>query len=406
MDGTTPADRRSNTETPVAGEDSRRPRLSEAIAVASLSLGTFAFVSTELMPIGILPSIAQGMDVSLGQAGFLVTGFAIVVALTAAPLTAATGRRNRKGLMLGLLLACTLGNILTFFAPSYGVLLASRLLVAAAIGIFWSTAAGMAVRIVPERHAVKATSAVYGGLALASVLGIPAGTFLGNHAGWRIVFVALAIASFVVFMMMWAALPSLGPHGDGKQSSIAEAWREPSLRAAVIVTAIVMTANFLAFTYVTPYLEEVVGFPSSWMSGLLLAYGAAGLVGNFGIAPVMGRGYRPALLATLLLLSASLIALTLAGSSRPAVIVLLLAWGAAYSALPVLMQTWVFRAAGHLKGPDAASSLYVAAYNAAIALGALAGGVIVDHFGPAQIMTIAAIIALCSVPIAALRSPQ
>ncbi len=406
MDGVTTTDERTGADKPVAGEITHRSGLSEAIAVAALSLGTFAFVSTELMPIGILPSIAEGVNVSLGQAGFLVTGFAMVVAIAAAPLTAVTSRWNRKGLMLSLLLACTLGNVLTFFSPSYGILLASRLLVAVAIGVFWSTAAGMAVRIVPERHAVRATSAVYGGLALASVLGIPAGTFLGNAAGWRIVFIALAILSFAVFAMMWAALPSLSAHGDGKRSSIGDAWREPSLRAAVIVTGIVMTANFLAFTYITPFLEDIVGFHSSWMGALLLAYGAAGIVGNFGIAPIMARGYRATLLTTLLVLTLSLIALTFVAPSRPVVIVLLLVWGAAYAALPVLLQTWVFKAASHLNGPDAASSLYVAAYNAAIAAGALVGGLVVDHFGAAQIMTIAAIVGACSLPFAARRAPR
>ena len=384
----------------------RRSGVSEALAVAALSLGTFAFVSTELMPIGILPAIADGVQVSLGEAGFLVTGFAFVVALTAAPLTAATSRWNRKGLMLTLLIGCTAGNALTFFAQSYPVLLASRLLVAAAIGIFWSTAAGMAVRIVPERHAVKATSAVYGGLALASVLGIPAGTFLGTYAGWRIVFVALALLSFGVFAKMWATLPSLSAPGNGQRSTILDALRLPSLRSAIILTAVVMTGNFLAFTYIAPYLERVVGIDPSWISGLLLAYGAAGLVGNFGIAPLMVRSYRPALLGCLSALTASLLALAFAAASQQAVIALLLVWGAAYSALPVLLQTWVFKAAADLHDADGASSLYVAAYNGAIAVGALAGGLIVDHAGPRSIMIVSAGVAGMALLFALWRSPR
>ena len=244
------------------------------------------------MPVGILPSIADGMNVSLGEAGFLVTGFAFVVALTAAPFTALTHRMNRKWLMLSLLAACTLGNVVTYFAPNYAILLLSRLVVAGAIGVFWSTAAVMAVRIVPKPHAVRATSAVYGGLALASVPGIPAGTYLGSFAGWRIVFISLAVLSLLVFVKMSATLPRLAAHGHGtgsKPSTNGDAWRTPSLRAAVIVTGIVMMANFLAFTYIAPYLESVVGIDESMMAGLLLAYGAAGLVGNFGIGPIMTR---------------------------------------------------------------------------------------------------------------------
>ncbi|PWC78987.1 hypothetical protein TSH64_33705 [Azospirillum sp. TSH64] len=358
------------------------------------------------MPIGILPQMADGVGVSLGQAGFLVTGFALLVAIAATPLTAATRRWNRKWLMLSLLLACTLGNVLTCFAQTYAVLLASRLIVAAAIGIFWSTAASMAVRIVPGKHAVRATSAVYGGLALASVLGIPAGTFLGNYAGWRIVFVALAVLSFAVFIKMWLTLPNLGAAHDGNHSTVAQAWREPPLRAAVYVTALIMTANFLAFTYIAPFLEQITGFETSWIGGLLLAYGAAGLVGNFGIGPIMARGYRPTLFVTMIVLIASLAALSFAGTNRGLVIALLLVWGAAYTALPVLMQTWVFKAAAHLNGPEAPSSLYVAAYNGAIAAGAFVGGVIVDHAGPWSIMPISAVIGIPALLIALKHAPK
>ncbi|SMF89677.1 Predicted arabinose efflux permease, MFS family [Azospirillum oryzae] len=388
------------------GDVKRRSPLAEALAVVALSLGTFAFVSTELMPIGILPQMADGVGVSLGQAGFLVTGFAMLVAIAATPLTAATRRWNRKWLMLSLLLACTLGNVLTYFAQTYAVLLASRLIVAAAIGIFWSTAASMAVRIVPEKHAVRATSAVYGGLALASVLGIPAGTFLGNYAGWRIVFVALAVLSLAVFIKMWLTLPNLAATHDGKHSTVAQAWREPPLRAAVYVTALIMTANFLAFTYIAPFLEKITGFGTSWIGGLLLAYGAAGLVGNFGIGPIMARGYRPTLFVTMIVLIASIAALSFAGTNRGLVIALLLVWGAAYTALPVLMQTWVFKAAANLNGPEAPSSLYVSAYNGAIAAGAFVGGVIVDHAGPWSIMPISAVIGIPALLIALRHAPE
>jgi predicted MFS family arabinose efflux permease len=391
---------------PFAGEIRRRSPLAEALAVVALSLGTFAFVSTELMPIGILPQMAQGVGVSVGQAGFLVTGFALLVAAAATPLTAVTRHWNRKWLMLGLLLACTLGNVLTYFAQNYAVLLASRLIVAAAIGIFWSTAASMAVRIVPEKHAVRATSAVYGGLALASVLGIPAGTFLGNYAGWRVVFIALAVLSFAVFIKMWLTLPSLAASHNGRHSTVAEAWRARQLRAAVYVTALIMMANFLAFTYIAPFLEQITGFEVSWIGGLLLAYGAAGLVGNCGIGPIMAHGYRPTLFVTMILLIASLAALSVAGTNHGFVIALLLIWGAAYTALPVLMQTWVFKAAAHLNGPEAPSSLYVSAYNGAIAAGALAGGVIVDHAGPWVIMPISAVIGLPALVIALKHAPE
>ena len=160
-------------------------------AVLALSLGCFSFVSTELMPVGVLPAMAAGLNVSLGAAGYLVTIFAFMVALTAAPLTGLLGSLNRKTLMAGLLAVCCIGNLITFLAPNYFVVFLGRILVAGAIGVFWSTAVVTAVHMVSARNAVRATSIVFGGVSLATVLGIPAGTMLGEMYGWRSVFAAL-----------------------------------------------------------------------------------------------------------------------------------------------------------------------------------------------------------------------
>ncbi|SMG32902.1 Major Facilitator Superfamily protein [Cedecea sp. NFIX57] len=161
------------------------------------------------MPVGVLPGMAAGLNVSLGVAGYLVTIFAFMVALTAAPLTGLLGHINRKALMSGLLAACFAGNLITWLASDYFVVFVGRILVAAAIGVFWSTAVVTAVHLVASRNAVRATSVVFGGVSLATVLGVPAGTMLGDFYGWRAVFAALCLLCLAVFTLIVWSVPSV-----------------------------------------------------------------------------------------------------------------------------------------------------------------------------------------------------
>lgn len=393
MEGTTASLERADgaavlqSTTEQAGSATHRglSKARSALAVGSLGFGCFTFVSTELMPVGVLPAMADGLGVSLGKAGFLVTGFAFVVALTAAPLTALVGRLNRKILMSVLLAACLVGNLITFFAPHFEGVLAGRVLVALAIGIFWSTAAATAVQLVEPRNAVRATSVVYGGLSLASVLGIPGGTLLGEHEGWRAVFAALSMLSLAGFVAVTLAIPNVRPRGGASLSALPKALRSGELRAVFGTTGLVMTGNFMAYTYVAPYLEQVVKADASQVSLMLLLYGAAGVVANFAVGPFVARSLRRSTLSVVAALAASLIALSQLPMSFAALIATVLVWGAAYGSLPVLLQTWVFRGADRLKLADAATSIYVGAYNAAIGLGAYVGGLVIDSLGAAPI---------------------
>lgn len=164
--GTDPAPGPTSTSTPDAppGAAPQGSVLRAWLAVAGLALGVFSFVTTETLPIGLLPSIADGTSVSLGTAGFLVTGFAALAAVTAAPLTALTGRVDRKWLLVALMVLYIAGNLMAAVVDGYALLLTARLIVALAHGVFWSIAVSIAVRLVPERHAVRATSVVLGGI--------------------------------------------------------------------------------------------------------------------------------------------------------------------------------------------------------------------------------------------------
>lgn len=361
-------------------------------AVAMLGVALFAFVSTELMPIGLLPQIAAGTRVSVSTAGFLVTGFAFIVGILASPMTALTRRLNRRLLVVLLLAACAAGNGVAAIAPNYGVLLAGRALIALAIGVFWSIGAATAVRIVGERHGVRATSVVLSGLSLASVLGVPLGTALGEHTSWRITFLVLGAVATAALLVGLVVLPSVPVAATTGSSGRQAVWKISALRTAVIVTGLAMVGNFLAFTYVTPFLTAVAGVPGGSVGAVLVIWGAAGLVGNFAVAPLLGHSLRVTLLVTVTLLAISLIGLALFGASFPVVVIGLVLWGASYAALPVVLQTWVFRVSSRSGQSDAATSMYVSAYNLAIGVGALVGGLVIAGAGAAAVVLIGGIV--------------
>ncbi|NWA02295.1 MFS transporter [Pseudomonas gingeri] len=362
-----------------------------AVAVAALSLGCFSFVSTELMPVGVLPSMAAGLDVSLGEAGYLVTGFAFVVALTAALLTSLVGAINRKALMAGLLAVCCLGNLLTFLAPNYFVVLAGRVLVAAAIGVFWSTAVVTAVHLVSARNAVRATSVVFGGVSLAAVLGVPAGAILGGQEGWRAVFAALTVLSLLVFIAIAWSVPAVRISNASIRGAMSRVLGNGPLLAVFGTTALIVTGNFLAYTYIAPYLEQIARQTPAQISVMLLIYGAAGVVSNFAVGPFASRSPQGCLVVVTMMLAASLLAMNLVATSHASMVAILAIWGAAYGALPVLLQTSVFKGASVIDGgADAATSINVSVFNAGIGLGALIGGLIINGLGPQLIPQVSA----------------
>jgi len=381
----------SNTTAATAPLPASHSKARSVAAVLALSLGCFSFVSTELMPVGVLPSMAAGLNVSLGQAGYLVSCFAFLVALTATPLTSLLGHINRKMLMAMLLAICCVGNLITFVAPNYATVLVGRILVAAAIGVFWSTAVVTAVHLVAARNAIRATSIVFGGVSLATVLGIPAGTILGEHHGWRAVFAALAVLSILVFIIIIWSVPAVRIVNATARGGVARVLKSPVLVALFATTALIVTGNFLAYTYTAPYLEQIAQQSPSQVSLMLLIYGGAGVIANFAIGPFAAKWLRGCLLLITALLGLSLLVMNISVANYTTMIATFAIWGAAYGALPVLLQTCVFQGASTLEGgADAATSINVAVFNAAIGLGALIGGLLINNLGPALIPTVSA----------------
>ncbi|MFI5537924.1 MFS transporter [Nocardia sp. NPDC051900] len=370
------------------------------LGVGAVAAGTFTVVTAEMLPVGLLTPIGSALRVNEGRAGLALTVTGLVAAL-AAPLVTATLRRvERKVVLCGLLALLALGNLGAAAAPTFGVLIGARVLVGVGMGGVWAIAASLAARLVPARSVAAATSLVFSGVAVASVLGIPAGTFLGALAGWRIAFVAAACLAVLVLAALAVLLPRLPATETSALRGVLRLSRQPGLRIALLVVAFLVTGHFTAYTYVRPALEGATGVDAETLGALLLIYGIAGVAGNFGAGAAAARAPRKTLTAISSILAATTIALPVLGASLPGAVVLMIVWGVSYGGVSVSTQSWVFAAAPQAK--EGASALFAGVFNAAIALGSLTGGLAADAIGVAAAMWLGGTLALMAVPVAAL----
>ncbi|MCY0928137.1 MFS transporter [Streptomyces sp. H27-H1] len=360
-----------------------------------MALGIFCLITSELLPVGLLTSVGADLGVSDGTAGLMVTVPGLVAGFCAPLVTVGAGRIDRRWVLVVLIALMAAANLVAALAPGFGVLLAARLLVGVSVGGFWAIAGGLAVRLVPAHHVGRATALVFGGVPTASVLGVPAGTLLGELGGWRFAFAAVGGLGALTLAALLLLLPPLPPTRTitfGQLPALLR--RNPAVRVGVAVTFLVVTGQFAAYTFVRPILQEVSGVDAGYVSTLLLGYGIAGVAGNF-LAGARDP-YR-----TLLTVGAALAVILALIATVPGGVagtVLLLAWGLVFGGVSVSLQSWMIKAAPD--DAEAASSLMVAMFNLAIAAGALSGGLAVDGISvPAAPLAGAALMALAAVTV-------
>ncbi|UAK35298.1 MFS transporter [Nocardia sputi] len=353
-------------------------------AVVAVMLGIFSIVTTEILPIGLLTSIGADFTVSDGMAGLMMTMPGLVAAVAAPVVTVATAGIDRRRMLCLFMLLLVLADTLAAAAPDYRVLLVSRILVGITIGGFWSIAAGLAERLVPADSVAKANAVIFSSVPLGSVFGVPAGTLLGEIAGWRTTFLVVGAFAAVVLAMLIAFLPALRAEQVTRAAVLGTLLRRPGIHFALLVTFLVVSAHFGAYTYVTPFLEQVTRVGPGTITLLLLVYGAAGMCGNFLGGASIARRPRATLAAATALIAAATLLLPWLGQWSFGAAVLLVVWGVGYGAVPVSSQAWFAKAA--TDAPEAASVLFTASFQATISLGALAGGVLVDRSSPGLVM--------------------
>ncbi|MEV0432095.1 MFS transporter [Nocardia sp. NPDC050413] len=345
-------------------------------AVAAVAVGTFLLVTAEQLPIGLLSAVGGTLRISEGTAGLMVTGASIVAALAAPVVPLVIGRLDRRILLIALMGLMTAANTISTVAPNLGVMLASRVLVGIAIGGFWAVAAGLAVRLVTETAVPKATAIIFGGVGAANVLGVPLGTALGGFAGWRLAFAALSVLALVVLVVLVAVLPPLVATQPVGLAQLAEQFRNPGARAGILATFLLVTGHFAAYTFVGPVLKELSGISPEFVGPLLLGFGVAGVAGNFLAGALIGQSVHRTVFGIAAGLAVLVLLYPLLGRGPIGAVLLLIAWGLVFGGVSVSLQTWMIKAAP--TAVEAASALWVAVFNLAIGLGALAGGLVVD----------------------------
>jgi predicted MFS family arabinose efflux permease len=368
-------------------------------AVAWVAMGIFAIVTAEILPIGLLTSIGSTFGVSDGTAGLTMAMPGVLAAVSAPAVAIAAGRLDRRILLCGLMLLLAIANVLAATATSYPVMVASRALVGLVIGGFWSIGAGLAARLVrPERVGV-ATAVIFSAVPVGSVFGVPAGTFIAQHGGWRTAFLVLGALTVIVLVALVAVLPPLPAQVPVKFSALMDVLRGRTGRTATILTVLIVTAHFGTYTYVTPFLQQVTGIGS--VTPFLLVYGIAGVLGNFVAGAIVRRRLRATLIAAAAALASATALLPAFGTTTIGTMTLLAVWGVAYGAVPICSQSW-FSAAG---AGETSSVLFTSSFQATIAFGAVLGGVVVDATSPSVLMILGSAVALIGVFLAA-RSPN
>lgn len=376
-------------------------------ALAALSVATFTFVTVEVMPIGLLTLIADDLGRSRAEVGMLLTGYAAVVVLLSVPMAAVTRRMPRR-----LLLGATLGvsaaaTAVSAVAHSYAMLLGARLVVASTQALFWSIVASTATAMFPPAQRGRTVARLSIGAALAPVLGVPAGTWLGQQLGWRAAFGVMAVIGAATCAAVVLLLPAALPSGAASARAVAPDRRRYLL--LLLVTTLGVAGAMAAQTYVTPFLLDVTRFAASSLGPLLLVSGAGGIAGTLVVGRFLDRHPWPALAVPMALLCAAAVVLYAGGTVRVLTIVALAATGAAYAAFAAAVQNRVLQVAPG--STDMASAGSSSSFNIGISAGSFVGGVIIEEVSvravalAAALLIAAALTALLLDPLLPRREP-
>jgi predicted MFS family arabinose efflux permease len=359
--------------------------------VFALSLGAFALVASEFMPVSLLTAIAADLHVTQGQAGqaIAVSGaFALVTSLATSTLA---GRLDRRMLLLALTALMVASGSIAAFAPNYTVFMFGRALIGIAIGGFWSLSAATAMRLVPPEDVPRALAIVNGGNALATVLAAPLGSILGAMVGWRGAFFCLVPVAVLALGWKMFSLPPMPAAPPGKTPIFALLKRPPVALGLLAVSAFFM-GQFALFTYLRPFLETATHASATTASLMLLVIGVAGFAGTVLIGAVLKHHLYRTLIVIPVIMAAVAAALIAFGSSTGAIALLLAIWGLAGTSAPVGWWTWLARTLPD--DAEAGGGLMVAVVQLAIAAGAAMGGILFDGFGYQATFGVSALILL------------
>nr|WP_218167895.1 MFS transporter [Pseudomonas yamanorum] len=350
-------------------------------AVSVLCIASFTMVTSEFAPIGLLSQISADLDQAPSTVGLTVTLYAWIGAASGLLSNWLNRRVPRKALLIALMLILALSNGLAALSPEFSSLLGARAVGALAHGVFWAIVAATAAHIVPSHRVGLATSIVLGGITIATVMGVPLINLVGQYDGWRTAFVCLAVMCVASAGAIALVLPSLHIPSLAKGLGFAVVLRRKDLLITYVITGLTAAAHFGAYTFVEPFIGQVPGITSYMIAVLLFAFGASGFLGNLLSALLIDRYLKAFILLALVAMALALVTLGIYGPplGLVSVVILLVVWGVAISALFTGLQTWVLRIAGDHMVP--ATAIHTAVLNSAIGLGVIIGGSALDVAG-------------------------
>ncbi|WP_435925421.1 MFS transporter [Paenibacillus sp. DYY-L-2] len=355
------------------------------LALLALAVSAFAIGTTEFISVGLLPLIADDFDISVTTAGLTVTLYALGVTFGAPVLTSLTSGVSKKTLLLWVMIVFIAGNSLAAMAGGIGVLLAARVISALAHGVFMSIGSTIAADLVPENRRASAIAIMFSGLTVATVTGVPLGTMVGQHWSWRTAFVAIALIGVAAFLAN-LILVSGGNLRKGTKTQLSDQLKlvtHSRLLLAFVITALGYGGTFVVFTYLSPLLHEVTGFPEKTAAAILLMYGIAIAIGNLLGGKAANRKPVNALFYMFGIQSLVLFALYFTAPMKIAGLATIFLMGLFAFMNVSGLQVYVVMLAERYapKAKDIASAVNIAAFNAGIALGAFLGGIVTDHLG-------------------------
>jgi len=373
------------------------------LALWALTLSAFAIGTTEFVIVGLVPTIAADLGVSLPSAGLLVSLYAVGVAIGAPILTALTGRWNRKIVLMSLMGLFVMGNLLAWQAPSYETLILARILTGLAHGVFFSIGSMIATSLVSKEKEASAIAIMFTGLTVALVTGVPLGTWIGQHFGWHATFLVVSVLGLIALIGSAILVPK------NLKKSIPATFKEqlqvivkPQLLLVYLMTILGYGGTFTAFTYLAPILEQQTKFAPSAIGLIMLVYGVSVAIGNiWGGKLADKRGPISALSIIFSALSVILLLFTFTMQSKIAAVLTILVWGAfAFGNVPGL-QIYVVKQAEKYtpNAVDVASGLNIAAFNIGIALGSIIGGSVVENMSLQDTAWIGAVISLMALAV-------
>jgi predicted MFS family arabinose efflux permease len=371
-------------------------------SVGAVALGAFVIVMTETLPVGLLPQIADGLNVSLGLAGLMVLVPGFTAAVSAPMFFLGSGRFNRRSIILVLGLAVLVSNVVVAVAPNFVLVLIARMLFGATLGAFWTVVSPLGPKLVGRARGTRAITIIAAGISGGTVVGLPAGQFLGNLVGWRLTFAIAAAATLLVVVVQAVVLPGIRPDGRTHLRNLVEVVTRPAARFGMAAGAVVFIGQFAAWTYITPFLMNYTHLSSGVISLLYVIYGCGGIVGSLVAGSLFKRGVRGSFAGAATVVAALLIGLAWAGSLPWAAGLLLVLWGLFWGIVNPGTLVWMLDAAPEF--PEAASAVNVTNLQVALAAGSGLGAILVSSTTLRVVFLTAGSIALAGAVIAAVAA--